>query len=54
MYVYTTLHLFRIFILEHLYLCNYSSYELELWHEYSSIIPLHLKSQPLSLQVLAE
>ena len=31
----------RIFILKRLYLWNHSSYELQTWHEYSSIILLH-------------
>ena len=31
----------RTFILKRLYLCNHSSYELQTWHEHSSIILLH-------------
>ena len=37
----TTSRIFRIFILKRLYLWNHSSYELQTWHEYSSIILLY-------------
>ena len=42
----TTSRYSRIFILKRLYLWSHSSYELELWYEYCSIILLHSQGIP--------
>ena len=46
----TTSRIFRIIVLKRLYLWNHSSYELQIWHEYSYIILLHsqLRAPPTS------
>ena len=46
----TILRYSRIFIQKHLYLWNHSSYKLKLWHEYSSIVLLHLQGIPSPAQ----